>query len=154
VIESARTHLPDSVELALRAPKSLPAVQADPEQLRQVLTNLVDNAIKYSPAGGPVEVSLDTQGGYLRFAVSDSGLGIPATEQRRIFEKFYRVDPQMQGGIGGTGLGLYISRELVRRFDGRIWVESQAGRGSTFFIEIPLARTPRRSPRAASTATA
>lgn len=154
VIDSARTHLPTTVELSLHAPDGLPAVQADPEQLRQVLTNLVDNAIKYSPAGGPVQVRLDTQGAFLRFAVSDCGLGIPGAEQRRIFEKFYRVDPQMQGGIGGTGLGLYISHELVRRVDGRIWVESQAGNGSTFFVEIPLARAPRRSPREASPATA
>ena len=68
------------------------------------------------------------------------GLGIPAGEQRRIFEKFYRLDPNMTRGIGGTGLGLYISSELVRRFDGRIWVESREGEGSTFHVELPVRR--------------
>jgi two-component system phosphate regulon sensor histidine kinase PhoR len=75
----------------------------------------------------------------MRFAVEDAGLGIPAKEHARIFEKFYRLDPDMAGGIGGTGLGLYICRELVRRVGGRIWVESEVGRGSTFFVEVPLA---------------
>jgi PAS domain S-box-containing protein len=141
VVEAARTHLPRNVELSITASGKLPAVEADPEQLRQVLTNLVDNAVKYSPEGGAVEVKLEAHDGYLRFAVKDGGIGISAVEQRRIFEKFYRVDPQMTGGIGGTGLGLYISRELIRRVDGRIWVESKLGSGSSFFIEIPLART-------------
>jgi PAS domain S-box-containing protein len=139
VVDAARTHLPPSVELVLTAPSTLPAVEADPEQLRQVLANLVDNAVKYSPDGGRVEVRLEAQDAFLRFAVTDRGLGIPAGEQRRIFEKFYRLDPQMTRGIGGTGLGLYISRELVRRVDGKIWVESRAGRGSTFFVDIPIA---------------
>ena len=101
------------------------------------------------------EVSLDLQtfpsydGDQVRFAVSDPGLGIPAPEQRRIFEKFYRLDPDMTHGIGGTGLGLYICRELVRRVGGRIWVESQEGHGSTFFVELPLAhdRTPTKKKR-------
>jgi two-component system sensor histidine kinase VicK len=77
----------------------------------------------------------------VEFAISDEGLGIPLAEQRRIFEKFYRLDPQMTRGVGGTGLGLYICRELVRRMDGRIWVDSNAGRGSTFHVELPVAGT-------------
>ena len=141
VVDAARIHLPETIELELDAPAKLPAVRADPEQLRQVLANLIDNAVKYSPDGGPVSVKLEPQDGFMRFSVSDRGLGIPVQEQRRIFEKFYRLDPQMTRGIGGTGLGLYISRELVRRVDGRIWVESGGDRGSTFHVEIPLART-------------
>ena len=74
----------------------------------------------------------------LRFVVSDEGLGIPVSERGRIFEKFFRLDPDLTRGVGGTGLGLYICRELVRRVDGRIWVESEDGKGSTFFVEIPL----------------
>jgi two-component system sensor histidine kinase VicK len=104
-----------------------------------VLTNIVDNAIKYSPDGGTISVQLAAKGRFLRFAVVDHGLGIPVSEQARIFEKFYRLDPNMTRGIGGTGLGLYICRELVRRVDGRLWVESQEGKGSTFNVEIPLA---------------
>ena len=152
VVDAARTHLPEAVELRLTAPARLPAVQADPEQLRQVLANLIDNAVKYSPDGGTVEIRLEAQDAFLRFAVADRGLGIPAGEQRRIFEKFYRLDPQMTRGIGGTGLGLYISRELVRRVDGKIWVESRAGRGSTFFVEIPIARSGQRRRREARAA--
>jgi PAS domain S-box-containing protein len=141
-LESARAHVPDAVELALEAPDELPAVSADPSQLRQVVANLIDNAIKYSPAGGAVTVSLGVANGNVRLAVSDVGIGIPPSERRRIFEKFYRLDPEMTGGIGGTGLGLYICRELVRRIDGRIWVEENSGRGSTFVVEIPRVPAP------------
>jgi two-component system sensor histidine kinase VicK len=104
-----------------------------------VLANLIDNAVKYSPDGGDVRVRLEPAGTYVRFTVTDEGLGIPPAEQSRIFEKFYRVDPDMAGGIGGTGLGLYISRELVRRVHGRIWVEANQRRGSVFHVEIPAA---------------
>jgi PAS domain S-box-containing protein len=139
VIEAARTHLPEEVELELRAPKRIPDVVADPGQLRQVLVNLVDNAIKYSPEGGLVALSVSNGDSSIRFAIEDTGLGIPSSEHRRIFEKFYRLDPDMTRGIGGTGLGLYICRELVRRMDGKIWVESRLGKGSTFVVELPAA---------------
>jgi PAS domain S-box-containing protein len=139
VVEAARAHLPETVELELRVAESLPNVSADPGQLHQVLVNLVDNAIKYSPEGGPVSLTIANGDGRVRFSVRDSGLGIPASEHRRIFEKFYRLDPGMTRGIGGTGLGLYISRELVRRMDGKIWVESAYGKGSTFVVELPAA---------------
>ena len=78
----------------------------------------------------------------VRFVIADHGLGIPPAEQDRIFEKFYRLDPDMVHGIGGTGLGLYISRELVRRVNGRIWVEPNEVRGSIFYVEIPAASEP------------
>jgi PAS domain S-box-containing protein len=140
-LEAARLHVPDSIELRLAAPEVLPAVSADPGQLRQVLSNLIDNAIKYSPSGGAVTVALEPRDRFVRFSVSDDGLGIPRDEQSRIFEKFYRLDPDMAQGIGGTGLGLYICRELVRRVDGRIWVESDGSSGSTFVVEIPRENT-------------
>jgi signal transduction histidine kinase len=141
-IESARAHAPDTVDLTLDSPEQMPIVSADPSQLRQVVANLIDNAIKYSPSGGAVTVTLKPDDGKVRLAVSDSGIGIPPDERRRIFEKFYRLDPEMTGGIGGTGLGLYICRELVRRIDGRIWVEENGGRGSTFVVEIPRVTAP------------
>jgi PAS domain S-box-containing protein len=149
VVEAANLSVPDGITVSLSAPARLPQVAADPGQLRQVLANLVDNAIKYSPGGGPVEVRLAKSDAFMRFEVEDRGLGIPPNEHRRVFEKFYRLDPNMTNGVGGTGLGLYISRELVRTMDGRIWVDSKLGEGSTFLVEIPLARKPRgtRPPR-------
>jgi PAS domain S-box-containing protein len=136
-IDTASLHAPPGVELVLQSPQSLPQVAADAGQLRQVISNLIDNAIKYSPDGGKVTIALEDRDHHVQFAITDRGLGIPAAEQARIFEKFYRLDPDMNRGIGGTGLGLYICRELVRRVDGRIWVESQAGKGSTFYVEVP-----------------
>ena len=152
VVESARTHLPDDVEVALEAANDLPRVAADPGQLRQVLGNLVDNAIKYSPGGGAVSVSVADGDGTVRFSVADRGIGMPASELRRIFEKFYRLDPDMTRGIGGTGLGLYISRELVHRMAGTISVESKLGEGSTFVVELPMAQQPAAARRAKASA--
>jgi two-component system phosphate regulon sensor histidine kinase PhoR len=143
VLDAARTHLPEGMRVSLDpGQQDVPRVAADEGQLRQVLTNLVDNAVKYSPGGGDVRVRLEPAGKYVRFTVTDEGLGIAPAEQSRIFEKFYRVDPDMTGGIGGTGLGLYISRELVRRVHGRIWVEPAVERGSVFHVEIPAATEP------------
>ena len=102
-----------------------------------MLVNLLENAIKYSPDGGPVTCRSSRDERARPLGGSDEGLGIPARAAARIFEKFYRLDPNMTRGIGGTGLGLYICRELVRRIDGRIWVEANSGRGSTFVVEIP-----------------
>jgi PAS domain S-box-containing protein len=140
VIAAAQTHVPDGVRLELEpVGEDVPPVAADESQLRQVLDNLVDNAIKYSPAGADVHLGVGAAGGAVRFSVADAGLGIPAAEQDRIFEKFYRLDPDMTGGIGGTGLGLFIARELVRRVGGRIWVEPNGPQGSVFYVEIPAA---------------
>jgi PAS domain S-box-containing protein len=140
VVEAARIHLPEQITLAVWDTQPLPEISGDPDKVRQVLANLLDNAAKYSPDGGVIEVRLARHGNAVRFSVHDQGLGIPVAEQRRIFEKFYRVDPNLSRGIGGTGLGLYICRELVRRMDGHIWVSSREGDGSTFEFELPLAR--------------
>src|SRR5439155_736438 len=106
VLDAARTHLPEGTRVSLDSGEDVPRVAADEGQLRQVLTNLIDNAVKYSPTGGDVQVRVEAAGEYVRFTVADEGLGIPPAEQSRIFEKFYRLDPDMTGGIGGTGLGL------------------------------------------------
>jgi signal transduction histidine kinase len=104
-----------------------------------VLMNLVENAIKYSPGGGRVEIALREHDGRVRFSVADEGLGIPQNERERVFEKFYRLDPRLARGVGGTGLGLYIARELVERMGGSIWVESEPGKGSTFHVDLAVA---------------
>jgi two-component system phosphate regulon sensor histidine kinase PhoR len=134
-IAGTRVGAETTIEVSL--PDVLPKVHGDEERTRQVLQNLVDNAIKYSPAGGRIDVTVAPVGEWLRFTVRDQGLGIPLGEQERIFEKFYRLDPDQRRGIGGTGLGLYICRELVRSMGGRIWVESEPGRGTTASFELP-----------------
>ena len=139
VVDAARAHLPPGLSLELASEPSLPPIAADAEKLRQVLANLVENAVKYSPGGGRVTVRVERSDGRVRFAVSDEGLGIPGHEQGRIFEKFHRLDPNMTRGIGGTGLGLYICREFVEKMNGRIWVASTPGEGSTFVVELPIA---------------
>jgi len=139
VIEAARIHLPATLTIELRADSTLPQVLADPERVRQVLVNLLDNAVKFSPEGGCIEVALERSDGHVRFAVADEGLGIPTGEQGRIFEKFHRLDPNLTRGVGGTGLGLYICHELVRQMNGRIWVNSREREGSTFMFELPTA---------------
>ena len=142
VVESARTHAPTNVSLDVAVDEPVPAVAADKDMVRQILVNLVENAIKYSPDGGRIELSARPDNGVVRFCVADEGLGIPPEEQGRIFEKFYRLDPDMTRGIGGTGLGLYICSELVERMGGRIWVESRDP-GSAFFFELPVTTSPR-----------
>jgi len=139
VAHALRAHAPGGIFLEVEAEAGLPAVAADPDKLRQVLTNLIDNAVKYSPDGGRVAVAVTGIGNRIRFRVQDEGLGIPPAEQARIFEKFFRLDPQLTRGVGGTGLGLYICRELVERMHGRIGVSSDGRTGSTFWVELPVA---------------
>jgi PAS domain S-box-containing protein len=139
VVESVRTHAPPNITLAVVAEEPVPPVDAERDKVRQVLVNLIENAIKYSPDGGLIEVGVEQERNLVRFSVRDRGLGIPTEEQARIFEKFYRLDPAMTRGVGGTGLGLYICYELIDRMGGRIWVESAPGEGSTFFFELPRA---------------
>jgi PAS domain S-box-containing protein len=147
VVEAARTYAPKEITFDVRADKSIPLVAADKDRARQIVVNLVENAVKYSPAGGRIELGVEHADGVVQFRVVDQGLGIPADEQSRIFEKFYRLDPDMTQGIGGTGLGLYICRELVERMGGRIWLESDEGKGSTFFFELPSAGSFRALPK-------
>jgi signal transduction histidine kinase len=139
VVEATRAYAPPGVNVGHSVGEDLPLVEADRDKVRQVLVNLVENAIKYSPDGGVVEVGVEPHDDNVIFHVRDEGLGIPADEQSRVFEKFYRVDPHMTRGVGGTGLGLYICNELVGRMGGHIWLESEAGEGSTFLFELPAA---------------
>ncbi len=127
------------VALSVTLPEDLPRVLADKDQLRQVLVNLVDNAVKYTESGGAVEVSARAQGAEVVFAVRDSGLGIPEADLPRVFERFYRVDKARTREAGGTGLGLAIVKHLVEAQGGRVWVESRQPGGSTFSVALRAA---------------
>jgi two-component system, OmpR family, phosphate regulon sensor histidine kinase PhoR len=144
VVELARTtvltmtpQLPQSLRIELEVEPDVPPASGDRDRIQQVLLNLLDNAVKYG--GSDVGVRVEGAPDFVRIAVADSGPGIPHLEQQWIFEKFYRSDPQLSRAPGGTGLGLYISRELARRMGGRLDVRSQPGAGATFVFELPRA---------------
>jgi two-component system, OmpR family, phosphate regulon sensor histidine kinase PhoR len=123
--------------IAVNATPEHIVVMADPRRIEQVLSNLITNAIKYSPGGSDIEISVceDQNDRAALLRVHDNGIGIPAHQQNRVFSRFMRADNARN--IGGTGLGLYLCRELIERHGGRIWFESVEGQGSTFFISLP-----------------
>jgi two-component system phosphate regulon sensor histidine kinase PhoR len=114
-------------------------VRGDEDRLGQVLVNLLHNAVKFSPNGGEIVVGVREERGQIRMWVRDPGMGVPAADLTRIFERFYKVDRARVRGRGGTGLGLSISRHVVESHGGRIWAESREGFGSTFSFTLPLA---------------
>lgn len=120
-------------------PVGLPAVRADASLLHEVLQNLLDNAVQYTPTGGKIHVRASANGREAVVTVDDTGIGIPLADQERIFERFYRVDAARSREAGGTGLGLSIAKHIVEAHGGRIWVESEVGHGSTFSFSVPLA---------------
>jgi len=136
------------VTLRVDVPEGLPHVRGDEDRLGQVFVNLVHNAVKFSEPGGTVTVAVrrDSAGRSLVASVADEGMGIPRADRARVFERFYKVDRARVRG-GGTGLGLSIARHVVEQHGGRIWVESQEGKGSVFLFSIPLAPAPVTAPR-------
>jgi PAS domain S-box-containing protein len=126
-------------QLALDAPGLVPVV-ADRDRIEGVITCLVDNAIRFSPSGGPVRVRVHVEDGEARVDVADEGVGIPLERQAQIFERYYRAHAGTPHDYGGLGLGLEMSRELVERHGGRMWFESAPGAGSTFHFGLPLPR--------------
>ena len=119
---------------------SVPALRADRGRVLQVLDNLVSNAVKFTPEGGFVHVSVRRDAGCVAVEVTDSGIGIPPEAQRRLFERFYRAENAVERQVPGTGLGLYISRAIADAHEGRLTVRSELGQGSTFRLELPLAQ--------------
>jgi two-component system phosphate regulon sensor histidine kinase PhoR len=135
------------VALALDIPEDVPPIRGDEDRMGQVFINLLHNAVKFSPQGGEVTVGVHSSDGEVRGSVKDHGVGVPAADLARIFERFYKVDRARVRGRGGTGLGLSIARHIVESHGGRIWVESVEGEGSTFTFAIPVAPAAAR-PRA------
>lgn len=129
------------VLLATTLPDATLRVAGDREALRQVACNLVDNAIKYTPTGGRVDVVLQTRGERLRLEVRDTGIGLSVEDQERVFERFYRVDRARSRELGGTGLGLSIVKNTVKNLGGDVGVQSELGKGSTFWVELPVLPT-------------
>jgi two-component system phosphate regulon sensor histidine kinase PhoR len=126
-------------QLELEAPGPVPVV-ADRDRIEGVITCLVDNAVRFSPSGGPVRIRVRVEGGEARVDVADEGVGIPLERQAQIFERYYRAHAGTPHDYGGLGLGLEMSRELVERHGGRMWFESAPGAGSTFHFGLPLPR--------------
>jgi len=121
------------------APKEkLPGVMADSEKMQLAIQNLIDNAIRYTPAGGKVKVFLKKTDKNIEFSVKDSGIGIPKEQQKRVFTKFFRAANAIRTETEGTGLGLFIAKNIVEAHGGKIWFESEEGRGTTFFFIIPI----------------
>ncbi|GAB4426616.1 MAG: hypothetical protein Kow0031_06430 [Anaerolineae bacterium] len=132
-------------QLAMTAAGNLPPALCDLNLTCQVIANLVSNAVKYTPPGGEISVLVEqsSEGRYLQLVVADNGPGISAEGQRQLFKRFSRIGDGLYTKTEGTGLGLYITRSLVEIMNGRVWVDSEPGRGSRFFVAIPVANDPR-----------
>jgi len=124
--------------LVMTLPPHVPPVWGNPLRLRQVVDNLVNNAIKYTPEEGKITVWVEDYDSQIALHVSDTGFGIPHADQPYIFDKFYRVQNEETEGITGTGLGLAIVKSIVEKHNGRVWVESEPGHGSTFTMLLPI----------------
>ena len=139
------------LRLSVNLGKNLPDIAGDRRRLTEVLQNLIDNAIQYTPGGGQIMVSAEATDLEVVITVSDTGIGIPEADQPRIFERFYRVDVARSREVGGTGLGLSIAKHLMEAHKGKLWVESEVGHGSQFHFSVPIFDPERAAPRSRST---
>jgi len=124
--------------LSVSGMEGIPAVLVDPELFRQVILNMVSNAIKYTPSGGKIDIRMGRENSFVRWAITDCGIGIPKASQARLFEKFYRAENVYKIETEGTGLGLHLVKLIVEKSGGRIWCESEENKGSTFQFTLPL----------------
>jgi two-component system phosphate regulon sensor histidine kinase PhoR len=150
-LETARLRAAEKdIRLSAELPAGLPEVAGDHRRLAEVLQNLLDNALQYTPPGGSIVVRAKVGEREVVLTVADTGIGIPEAEQARIFERFYRVDAARSREVGGTGLGLAIAKHLVEAHGGRLWVESEVGRGSQFHFSVPVFDAERAAQRFSS----
>jgi len=139
-----------SIQLQMGVPPELPLVYGDRGHIEQILMNLAGNALKFTPEGGQVSVWVkpwNGEGDMVAISVQDSGIGIPQDQLEKVFEKFYQVESSLNRSVTGTGLGLAITRGLVEAHKGKIWAESEVGRGSTFTFTLPISKGERREPQ-------
>ena len=139
-----------SIQLKMEVPQELPSVYADRGQIEQILMNLIGNAVKFTPEGGQVSVLArpwNGEGSMVAISVQDSGIGIPKDQLEKVFEKFYQVEDSLNRSVSGTGLGLAITKGLVEAHQGKIWAESEVGRGSTLTFTLPISEGERREPQ-------
>jgi PAS domain S-box-containing protein len=131
----------ENVKIKFKKPKQkLPKIKVDIEKVRMAIYNIVNNAVSYTLSGGKVDVVLLKEKGNMKIEVKDSGIGIPEDQQKRVFSKFFRADNAVRENTTGTGLGLYITKNIIEAHDGKIWFESESGKGTTFYITIPFAK--------------
>jgi signal transduction histidine kinase len=151
-VEAARLLIDDRHEISLRSPDRPVQVRVDAERVKTIISNLISNAVKYSPSGGTIECELTARGGIARVAVKDSGVGIAKEDLPILFTRFGRVSTTQTDHLPGTGLGLYLGRQLARLHGGEITVESAPGKGSNFTLHLPLRATPAPGSRRARSA--
>ena len=130
-----------SQKFALECPNDLPKVLLDQNLFRLIFQNLISNAIKYTPKEGRVSCKVAKKDGMFLFEVADTGIGIPEAQQKRIFEKLFRADNVFTHEPEGTGLGLYAAKMTAESLGGKIWFKSKQGKGTTFFVELPMSLT-------------
>lgn len=128
----------NNITLRLEASETLPNVYTDSDKISLVIQNLIDNAIKYTKGKGEVITTMEEKGKFIKVAIQDTGVGIPASQQKHIFQKFFRSDNIMKHQTVGTGLGLFIAKSVVEQSKGKIWFESKEGKGTTFYFTLPI----------------
>ncbi len=133
------------ISIQTKAATDLPEIEIDPERMREVFSNIIENALRYTPQNGHITLSAQLAGDVIRMSVRDSGPGVAADELDRIFERFYRTEASRARDKGGSGLGFAIAKSIVEKHNGRIWAESKSGEGLTIVIELPLSTNPDKS---------
>ena len=128
-----------NIDIKYEPPINLPKVMADSDRLKEILVNLIGNAIRYTPDVGTITVTHKIQDNRLIISIKDTGIGINKENQKKLFEKYFRVESEQTKDIQGTGLGLFIVKQIVEKMNGQIWIESEEGKGSTFSFSLLLA---------------
>ena len=140
VAETIPKARPRNIKIDINAKKEVPFVLGDAEKIRLVMDNLLDNAVKYTNSGGRIKISIFKSGKFLIFEIKDNGVGIPEEQTGRVFEKFFRSDNASKYQTDGTGLGLYIAKNIVEQLGGEIWFQSIENVGSVFSFSLPISR--------------